>query len=268
MGQYHAVVNLDQKAGYNAWAFGCGVKASEQGESYLPCAALLLLLSNPDAWMGQRVAIVGDYAEDTDLENSPYPASELWNRVEEGDGITVISQKVRKAIETDGLAKFAMQTYTVKGLDGSVQKSHSHQGTVNAVTPDGLGPSVVVYNHDKHETITPTLLGDGPTLPEVIDQGWMGGTGTALTILLVASCKGGARGGGDYDGTHPLVGSWAGDRISVVSTVEGDARDLTATLRDEVMADAMRGWVTYEHEEKGRISRTEDAHTPLKGIGQ
>lgn len=256
MGQYHSVINLDKHAGYAPKSLGVLSKIAEQGESYATCAALLLLLSNPDGWGGERIAIVGDYAEDTDIEHAPFPASELWHRLDESDGIKNVGWLARKTIEQAGVGTFDTTTHKSTLLDGNV-KHHTAYG-FNPVDPtsDPLAPAITVYNHDKHERITPTLLGDPTTLLGVIREGWLGGTGTALTILLAASCKGGARGGGDYDGQHPLVGSWAGDRISVAADADGPSGyvDVTATLRDEVMEHQVWG-VHYEADEKGRITR-------------
>lgn len=90
MGQYHKIVNLDKREFFDHYAFGSGAKLLEQHGSGSASSALHLLLAcssgrgggdyqsdpwhkdgNPDAvvgrWAGDRIAIVGDYAEDTDL---------------------------------------------------------------------------------------------------------------------------------------------------------------------------------------------------------
>ena len=248
MGQYHSVINLDKRAGYSPRSVGSSIKAADQGESLTPGAALLLLLSDPNGWGGERIAIVGDYAEDSDLTDSPFPASELWGRLAESNGLKNVGWLARKVIEEAQIATFTKDRH------------HGYTYTLHDFASDPLDLAMTVYNHDKRERITPTLLGDPDALFDIIREGWCGGTATALTILLAASCKGGARGGGDYDGEHPLVGSWAGDHISVTAEAEGPEgyTDITATLRDEVMERQVWG-VHYEADEKGRITRADDA---------
>lgn len=261
MGQYHSVINLDKRAGYSPRSLGSHVKAAEQGESLIPGAALLLLLSEPNGWGGERIAIVGDYAEDSDLTDSPFPASELWGRVGNSDGIKNVGWLARKTVQEAGIATFKKYAMKVKNTYGEVASTHGgYDVEVHDCASDPLDLAMTVYNHDKRQRITPTLLGDPTALLDIIREGWCGGTATALTVLLVASCKGGARGGGDYDGEHPLVGSWAGDHISVAAEGEGPEgyMDITATLRDEVMEHQVWG-VHYEADEKGRITRSEEA---------
>lgn len=259
MGQYHSVINLDKRAGYSPRSLGSGMKIAEQGESLTPGAALLLLLSDPNGWGGERIAIVGDYAEDSDLDNSPFPASELWGRVADSNGLKNVGWLARKVVEDAKVATFEKRDGMHHPSGGFIK--HPHYGyTLHDFASDPLDLAMTVYNHDKRERITPTLLGDPTALFDIIREGWNGGTATALTILLAASCKGGARGGGDYDGEHPLVGSWAGDHISVTAEAEGPEgyTDITATLRDEVMERQVWG-VHYEADEKGRITRADDA---------
>lgn len=259
MGQYHSVINLDQRVGYSPNSIGSFLKASEQGESLTPGAALLLLLSQPDRWAGQRVALVGDYAEDSDLSDSPYPASELYERLSSSRGLRNVGWLARQLVTDAGIATFTKRPWRLVGHDGQVISTHyTYEYELHGFASKPLDPAVTVYNHDKRERITPTLLGDPTALLDIIRVGWDGGTATALTILLAVSCKGGARGGGDYDGRHPLVGSWGGDHISVVPEAQGPSgyADITATLRAEVMEHQVWG-VHYETDEKGRVTRAE-----------
>lgn len=91
-----------------------------------------------------------------------------------------------------------------------------------------MGQYYVVVNLDKEQYLHPHVFGDGLKLME-FGQSY-GGTLTALTILL---SSGNGRGGGDFTGNnmqkHPLVGSWAGDRI----VVAGDYDDRGKWLKDE-----------------------------------
>jgi len=74
-----------------------------------------------------------------------------------------------------------------------------------------MGQFHYLVNLDKKQVIHPCQIGNGMKLKEQI--GWCS-TATALVMLLAASNKEGGRGGGDFDVDHPLLGSWAGDRIA------------------------------------------------------
>lgn len=89
MGQYHKTVNLDKREYLNPHALGDGLKLCEQSGSRAGVSAALMLLlacSNgrgggdidlPEEmagyrevigrWAGDRIAVVGDYAKDTDF---------------------------------------------------------------------------------------------------------------------------------------------------------------------------------------------------------
>jgi len=72
-----------------------------------------------------------------------------------------------------------------------------------------MGQYHKVYNLDKQEFIHPGEIGNGLKLLEQI--GHIKSTSTAV-FLLIANSSG--RGGGDTR-HHPLIGSWAGDRLLV-----------------------------------------------------
>jgi len=86
MGQYHYLVNLDQKQFVHPHQIGNGFKLREQvGWSFATATALVMLLAASNrngprgggdfrtahplvgAWAGDRVAFIGDYAEAGDL---------------------------------------------------------------------------------------------------------------------------------------------------------------------------------------------------------
>jgi hypothetical protein len=77
-----------------------------------------------------------------------------------------------------------------------------------------MGQYHYLINLDKEQVVHPHQIGNGLKLHEQI--GWPYSTATALVMLLAASSKDGGRGGGDFHAKHPLVGSWAGDRIAFV----------------------------------------------------
>jgi len=77
-----------------------------------------------------------------------------------------------------------------------------------------VGQYHYLVNLDKKQVVHPHHIGNGLKLWEQI--GGCTSTATVLVMLLAASSKNGGRGGGDFHAKHPLVGSWAGDRIAFV----------------------------------------------------
>ena len=101
MGQYYKVVNIDKKEYLHPHELGCGAKIWEQLASWPSTAnGLFLLLTNhpeprgggdfPDKseapelyevlgrWIGDRVVVIGDYAEKSDLPDE-YMADILYD---------------------------------------------------------------------------------------------------------------------------------------------------------------------------------------------
>lgn len=98
MGQYWKAVNLDKRQFISPWALGSGAKLWEQLANPGPGQALIILLAampqprgggdlkaDPviGSWAGDRVVLVGDYAEDDDLPSSPIPFSEIYGLTNE-----------------------------------------------------------------------------------------------------------------------------------------------------------------------------------------
>lgn len=159
MGQYHVCVNLDKREFIHPYRLGDGLKLMEFGNSaggLMTGLAILLAVSNGRGggdldfdesdeevasvvgrWGGDRIAIVGDYAEDTDLPAS-FDAGTIYERCvesqaeadqlqrdQERDGIwdpalpyyRDISPLVRKAIEADGVYRFEGETGWINRID-------------------------------------------------------------------------------------------------------------------------------------------------------
>lgn len=95
MGQYHMVVNLDRHEYIMPHKLGSGLKLWEQLANTNPGvgAALIALLAVSNGrgggdldtslgqdvigrWGGDRIAIIGDYAEDSDLDNAVFGAGD------------------------------------------------------------------------------------------------------------------------------------------------------------------------------------------------
>lgn len=99
-----------------------------------------------------------------------------------------------------------------------------------------MGQYHKLINLDKNEAVVPHAVGDGLKLRE-----WSkGGMLTVLQLLLSCAIKGGPRGGGDWDTEHPLVGSWAGDRIAIVGDY-ADEGDLAPEHHAESIYDRVGG---------------------------
>jgi hypothetical protein len=109
MGQYHKIANLDKMEIVEPYPLGLGAKQWEHiGEGGLDTALYVLLTASPargggdleeikgvtGRWVGDRVAVIGDYTEDSDIPNSPIPASEIYG----SDKFEDISSEVATAI--------------------------------------------------------------------------------------------------------------------------------------------------------------------------
>lgn len=214
MGQYHQVINLDKNFLYSPRSLASGVKSMEQGESFTPCLALVSLLS--EGWNGERVFLIGDYAEADDV-NGVEDATKLYD----ADGFRNVGWLARKMVERDSNITFEKDDYTIKGLDGHLHKGHFYRTVVHGddveINLDDTQEMRIV-NYDSKEMLSVGPNGDGGTLHDIADKGWNQGIMTALHVLLTASARGGARGGGDP--RHELNGTWAGDRIGIIPETE------------------------------------------------
>lgn len=110
MGQYHKVMNLDKMEQVSPYPLGLGAKQWEQVGCIAGMGDVLyvLLTASPargggdleeiepitGRWVGDRVVVVGDYTEDSDIANSPMPASELYG----SEKFLDISEYVAEAI--------------------------------------------------------------------------------------------------------------------------------------------------------------------------
>lgn len=101
MGQYHKLVNLDKKEVVHPHSIGMGAKQYEHTgyEGSLSDAMYLLMMTSPargggdwietdvsGRWVGDRVVVVGDYTEDSDLPFIPngkevYHIADSWEDI-------------------------------------------------------------------------------------------------------------------------------------------------------------------------------------------
>lgn len=126
MGQYWIVVNLDKKEFIHPHKLGSGLKLWEQIANHPGTGtALIILLANmPERrgggdleeneivgrWAGDRVILVGDYAEDGDLEGVETAelydiAQDEWKDISD-DVAAVIERELEGKYEGDGWRHF------------------------------------------------------------------------------------------------------------------------------------------------------------------
>lgn len=224
MGQYHNVVNLDKGFFYSARSLANGVKSMEQGVSFTSCAAMAHLLAH--GWNGERVFLIGDYAEQGDVNNFDGDLSKLYD----GEGMRNVGWLGRKVIE-EMEGEFSRSSYKFRDSNGvlNTRSMYEFVSQLEDIDPDkkldGAVPMRIV-NFDKKQMIIPGHFSHnrkiGPDsvniLRSIILNGWNNREMTALFILLTASAKGGKRGGGDP--IHKLNGVWAGDRVGIIPANE------------------------------------------------
>lgn len=141
MGQYWIPVCLDTKEFIDPHKLGTGLKLFEQVSDHPGTAAALVVLCTamPEQrgggdlrphpiigrWAGKRVALVGDYAEDSDLP-AEFEASTIYQRCVNGEW-TDISEQVCDVLEAELGGKF-MGREPVSG-DGRVSAQKTvHRG--------------------------------------------------------------------------------------------------------------------------------------------
>lgn len=119
-----------------------------------------------------------------------------------------------------------------------------------------MGQYYYVANLDKKQYIHPHRFGDGLKLLEFGSSGQ--GTMTGLAILLAS---GNGRGGGDLRSEHPIIGSWAGDRI----VITGDYADAGLFLTEAEVAAHEKGSNLYNVANESR-EWTDISHQVLEAL--
>jgi hypothetical protein len=263
MGQYHKPVNLDRKESLNAHRFSEGIKLMEFGQStHGTMTALALMLAGEGRWAGNRIAIVGDYAEPEDLAHAGVDATALYGTRQDYDEFYAPGMTDHEYARERGLVREDMpvdistevhELLIEHGVWTSPPADRYGWGD-DHVAPDYApeGPDVLVVNLDKMEALDPAGFGDDRQLGAMA-LGGHGSTMTALAVLL--ACSNG-RGGGDWRGDKTLAGRWAGDRIGIVPFLgrpDDRLTDLSPVMRT-AMADAHEG--AYKIRTDGTVERT------------
>lgn len=263
MGQYHVIANLDKRLGYSPRSTGDFIKLMEFGHGGGAMCGLVTLLDG--AWQGERIAIVGDYAETGDLPADArllagidpahlYDAitAPKWLETQHGirTGWRNVGWLARKVVQDRALGTFNRQEWTMRDRHGQETKHHRYTGPLTAQPDDRQR---VVVNLDRREKIDPAAFGDDRSPGAFAVSGEPGGTVTALAVLLAVSSTGGGRGGGDFYGKSPLVGSWGGQRIGLLDPADtADYDDISARMRD-ALTDGGEG--IYRQDGNGSVQR-------------
>jgi hypothetical protein len=218
MGQYHVLVSLTANEYIDSNDYDCGVKFQEIAWS---TGRVIEALGNKlqSDWRGHRIALVGDYYHKGDLPEEAF---------------TGLSGEPQKDF----------YSYVFNNFDKSLASSYVNDSDENHV----------IMNYSKNEYITPEGYGD-ETNPNIFSRyGSEGGVMEVLLALIAASCKGGARGGGDIESDNEFIGSWAGDSIAIIpsSQVSSTALCIDSAMR-QIMVDS--GETTYADIE-GKIVRS------------
>ena len=146
MGQYHLIVNLDRREFLDPHALGVGLKAWEQIANHpsTPQALFVLLTCSsgrgggdfaPDQsvdheriigrWAGDRIAVIGDYAEDGDIEHAPPdPVSTIYGLCRDGV-YRDVSALVRPRLAAELGVRYVAEPWTLRLLDGTVTRHES-----------------------------------------------------------------------------------------------------------------------------------------------
>lgn len=233
MGQYHAIINADKRFAMQPRSLGNFYKIGEFSGSWATPAALFLLLS--EGWAGERVFVVGDYVTDGDLPEtvlSDIPTSELFEATADPKRLRNVGWLGRKVLEDAAGVKFFKDGYSLYDFSEPDE-------TFPVKCPDIQ--DITFVNHDIGQFVNAAHVGGESRLADYVDvHTFKFERPFPLVVVGLLACSNGpgGRGGGDIHVNNPLIGSWAGDRVSIMSLdqVPGDYTNISAEVRD--IADA------------------------------
>lgn len=196
MGQYYKIINMDKRQQLYPFDFDNGLKLMEWAyDKNTMVLALMNLMA--DEWKGDRVYVVGDYADTEDM-------NEVW------------AEAYR-----DALSETTARTLYEYGEDFEHIAPSGGQKFYSRFGDDKISEHVAdeadlgfryIYNHATKQVID---LDECPVEWKWQDGEEKGVTKVAPLPLLIA--MGNGRGGGDYinEKNERLVGSWCGTVQSV-----------------------------------------------------
>lgn len=173
MGQYYKLVNFDKKEFVEPWPLDCGAKLTEWSYNRAPMACALMNLV-AGRWKGDRVYVVGDYA---DLENT------LVNWYE-------ACKEISNEVGVDAIYSYA--TANFKNISSEVDAEFHNWKRI--------------YNHYTKQYID---LSKCPIEWVWWDEEIKEAVVSSFAPLGLLLAMGNGRGSGDYHGHNAdLVGSW------------------------------------------------------------
>jgi hypothetical protein len=192
MGQYYHIINVDKKQQLMPFDFDNGLKLMEWAyDKNNMVLALMNLMAGE--WYSDRVYVVGDYADDSDM-------SECWAR-------EYVELETAFCNEQESLYDASISWERIAPETGPMFKMTHDEDAIFAETPADMEDHGLryIYNHATRQVID---LDDCPVEWEWEDNGKKGVTKIAPLPLLLA--MGNGRGGGDYwnESNSNLVGSW------------------------------------------------------------
>ena len=216
MGQYHEIYNLDKKVYYSPRALGSNVKILEFGQDIIPTALMVTLLDGQ--WKNDRVCVIGDYAEDGDINDMSMSEFDKIDFEEFGP-------QAREIIEEITNVNFVKDYWELNGekIETIKFEVDGDKITVNAFI--NVPEMFTFVNHDKREKIVFSKIVDEQdgvvrsndgTLYDAVNDGFQSGLSVMMVGLIAGSIKNGARGGGDVE-LNQYGGSWCGDHVAIVN---------------------------------------------------
>lgn len=238
MGQYHEIYNLDRKLYYSPRDIGSNVKILEFGEDLIPTALMIYLLEGE--WKNDRVCVIGDYAEDGDIQG-------VSKKEFENIDFTSFAIQAREILEDITNVKFVKDYWEFNGdkietikidCDGelAVKAFTNYPGLFAFVNYDKQEKFVFSEVSDEYNGVVRSNNG---TLYDACEDGFQSGLSVAMIGLIAGSIKNGPRGGGDVD-LRDYGASWCGDHVGIervedvseYTNITGDVLDIMHETMD------------------------------------
>lgn len=202
MGQYYSIANMDKKEYLYTHDYDCGLKLMEFSYKENKVIEQMLKLMNTD-WKGDKVFIVGDYADQSDL-------NECWIKP---------YQEACKAFDILDKTKVVYENEYEYNLDDYINDNFTRiKPHIKGRTPR------YVYNTNKQNYLDLNHANIAWAYKEEKNGKEYKGT-TQFSDISLLLAMGNGRGGGDYhtEDCSELVGSWCEDSDAlIVSTKKLD----------------------------------------------
>lgn len=206
MGQYYKIINVDKKQVMEPLDFENGMKLTEWAWSgnWLVLALLNLL---KDEWKGDRVYVVGDYAETKDRKDD---SEEIWYKAHDKIYGDILLDHLIHLKKTEGIILFGRDEYMPTIYAMTEHWERIKPGDVECRRSDVR----YIYNHQTEQFIDllhcpiEWIYRGEDNAPRPVRM-------APLPLLLA---MGNGRGGGDYWEEHnnaDIVGSWCDTSASI-----------------------------------------------------